>query len=94
MALMDAAYGPASPRLVPVFDRLLDEARAVGGVVVINFHTNYRAEVDAPGVHRAFEVILERVRQAREAGHVATMTLGEVADHVAGAGRDERSLGA
>lgn len=85
MALMDAARGPAATLLVPVFERLLAEARAVGGVVVLNFHTNYRAEVDAPGVHRAFEAILERVRIAREAGEVASMTLGEVVDHVAAA---------
>lgn len=83
MALMDAAYGPAARLLVPVFERLLAEALAVGGALVVNFHTNYRAEVDAPGVHRAFEQILERIRVAVEAGQVATLTLEDAVDHVA-----------
>ncbi len=83
MALMDAAYGPAAARLEAVFERLLDEAIAVGGALVLNFHSNYVAEVDAPGVHRAYGRILERIRLAVEAGDVANMPLEDAVDHVA-----------
>lgn len=83
MALMDAAHGPAAARLVPLFDRLLAEAQAVGGALVVNFHTNYRAEVDAPGVHRAYEAILERVRRAVDGKALVALTLGAAVAHVA-----------
>jgi len=89
MALMDAAYGPAADRLEAAFARLLTEAEAVGGALVSNFHTNYRADVDAPGVHAAFERILERVRIAVEAGRVASLTLEDAVDHVAAAARTD-----
>lgn len=83
MALMDAAHGPVAGGLVEVFEALLAEAAAVGGVVVLNFHTNYRAEVDAPGVHRAFEAIARRCRALADRGEVALMTLDGVVAHVA-----------
>ncbi|MEZ4436610.1 MAG: hypothetical protein R3F65_29775 [bacterium] len=84
MALMDAAHGPVAAGLWPVFEALVAEAAAVG-VVVLNFHTNYRAEVDAPGVHRAFERIARWCRGAADRGEVALMTLDGVVDHVAAA---------
>lgn len=89
LALMDAAYGPGAHAVEPVFERLLAEVEAVGGALVLDFHSNYRADVDAPGVHAAYERILERVRVAVEAGRVACLTLEDAIDHVARAAAEE-----
>ena len=83
MALMDVAHGPARPRLTTLFDRLSAETRAVGGLLVINFHTNYVAEIDAPGVHTQFREILGRIRDAVDAGQATCLTLGQAVDHLA-----------
>ncbi len=84
MALMDVAHGPARTRLTTLFDRLALETRAVGGLLVINFHTNYVAEIDAPGVHAQFREILARVRDAVSEGEAVCLTLGEAVNHLAG----------
>jgi len=80
---MDVAHGPARPRLAALFDRLAGETRAVGGLLVINFHTNYVAEIDAPGVHAQFREILARIRDAVEAGEAVCLTLGQAVEHLA-----------
>jgi len=83
MALMDVAHGPARTRLTTLFDRLAVETRAVGGLLVINFHTNYVAEIDAPGVHAQFREILERIERAVSDGQAVCLTLGQAVDHLA-----------
>lgn len=92
IAVMDAAHGPVPGALGAVFDALLAETRAVGGALVLDFHTNYRAEVDAPGVHAAFEQIVGRIAAAVARGEVAALTLEAAVDHVA-AGLDGGALG-
>lgn len=83
IGLMDAAHGPVPGALGAVFEVLLAEVMAVGGALVLDFHSNYRAEVDAPGVHAAYVGILERLAGAAARGEVAVMTLEGAMDHVA-----------
>ena len=82
MALMDLAHGPARPKLSEFFDYLVERVARVGGLLVINFHTNYRADIDAPGVHAQFIDILGKIRQRVEAGNAVTLTLQDVARHL------------
>ncbi len=82
MALMDVAHGPARPRLSAMFDWLCAQARDVGGVLVINFHTNYVADIDAPDVHAQFKEILGTIQGLVEQGEAACLTLSEVAHHL------------
>ena len=84
MALMDVAHGPARSRLSAMFDWLCSQAREVGGLVVINFHTNYIADIDAPDVHSQFADILSKIRTMVESGRASCLTLSQVAEHIRG----------
>ncbi|MEE2788831.1 MAG: hypothetical protein VX589_15955 [Myxococcota bacterium] len=82
MALMDLAHGPARPRLADFFDHLITQVKRVGGLLVINFHTNYRADIDAPGVHAQFVDILGKIKRRAQAGDAAVLTLRDAEAHV------------
>ncbi len=82
MALMDVAHGPARGELSNMFDWLCAETGQVGGVLVINFHTNYVADIDAPAVHAQFKDILGQVANLVERGEACCLTMAQVADHL------------
>ena len=82
MALMDLAHGPARPRLVEFFDQLCTKVREAKGLLVINFHTNYRADIDAPGVHTQFIEILGKIQNMVNRGEATTVTLNQAAQHL------------
>jgi hypothetical protein len=82
MAMMDVGYGVAAPQLLAIFDHLLEETRAVGGLLVINFHTDYVADIDAPGVHAQFREILGRIQGGVSRGELACLPLGQAVDHI------------
>ena len=82
MGLMDVAHGPARSELSTIFDWLCSQTAQVGGLLVINFHTNYVAEIDAPGVHEQFREILGKIQAKVRAGQAATVTVSEAARHI------------
>lgn len=82
VALMGVAHGPARSQLFNFFQWLVEQTRKVGGLLVINFHTNYVAEIDAPGVHRQFKDIVMETQRLVSEGEAVTLTMSQVADHI------------
>lgn len=82
MALMDVAHGPARTQLSCIFDWLCTQTTEVGGLLVINFHTNYIADIDAPAVHQQFREILGKIKTMVTAGQAVTLTMSEAVDHL------------
>ena len=56
--VMDASKITDVPRFVDAALSMYREAKNVGGSFVINFHTDYFDEIEAPGVHEAYRKIV------------------------------------
>lgn len=75
-AMMDRPRLENVEKYVEQADRMICETKKVGGVFIVDFHTDYWDEIEAPGVNRAYRKIVEKVSEDSE---LWVASLGEIA---------------